>query len=85
MDYDIVIIGGGPAGASFARLLPNHFKVLIIEKSSKTSTLGKVCGGLLAPDAQSEMKKSIQKLMKNMVTSLEQLWVPKPYARSYHK
>lgn len=57
MEYDIVIIGGGPAGASFARLLPNHFKVLIIEKRSKTTTTGKVCGGLLAPDAQNEMKK----------------------------
>jgi flavin-dependent dehydrogenase len=57
LDYDIVIIGGGPAGASLARLLPNHFKVLIIEKGEKVSTKGKVCGGLLAPDAQKEIQK----------------------------
>jgi ubiquinone biosynthesis UbiH/UbiF/VisC/COQ6 family hydroxylase len=35
MNYDIIIIGAGPAGLSFARSLANtHLRVLIVEKSS---------------------------------------------------
>lgn len=29
--YDVIIVGGGMVGASFAALLPDHFKVLLIE------------------------------------------------------
>jgi len=46
-DYDITIIGGGPAGATLARLLAGKYRILLIDKSRK-----KCCGGLLAPDAQ---------------------------------
>jgi flavin-dependent dehydrogenase len=48
--YDIAIIGLGPAGATFARLLDKKYKVLAIDK--KNSGTGKCCGGLLSPDAQ---------------------------------
>ncbi len=51
--YDIVIIGGGPAGATFAReaarLLPDK---RILQVNGQSNSHRKVCGGLLAPDAQ---------------------------------
>ena len=46
-EYDITIIGGGPAGATLARLLAGKYRVLLIDKSRP-----KCCGGLLAPSAQ---------------------------------
>ncbi|NLM97901.1 MAG: FAD-binding protein [Halanaerobiaceae bacterium] len=54
--YDIVIVGGGPAGATLSRLISNKYKVLLLEKRSFQRPLysgaQKCCGGLLAPDAQ---------------------------------
>ena len=46
-DYDLTIIGGGPAGATLARLLADKYRILLIDKARP-----KCCGGLLAPDAQ---------------------------------
>ena len=60
--YDVAIIGGGPAGATLARLIGDQYKVLLIEKrrlpdaSAEFSAL-KCCGGLLAPDAQMMLSK----------------------------
>ncbi|MGN0675838.1 MAG: FAD-binding protein [Oscillospiraceae bacterium] len=52
-DFDITIIGGGPAGATLARLLDKRFRVLLIDgKNSSENSFRKVCGGLLSPDAQ---------------------------------
>ena len=56
--YDFVVIGGGPAGATVARLLAQKYKILIVERknilNSEDNSLfkEKCCGGLLAPDAQ---------------------------------
>lgn len=55
--YDIAVVGAGPAGATFARLVADRYKVLIADKrlfpkASTSITSGKCCGGLLAPDAQ---------------------------------
>ncbi len=53
MDYDIIILGLGPAGATLARLLPPSLRVCAIDKKApEDSSFKKVCGGLLAPDAQ---------------------------------
>ncbi len=55
MLFDIVIIGAGPAGCNFARLLraPNQ-SVLLIDGSFEHP---KVCAGLLSPDAQKLLKR----------------------------
>lgn len=55
MDYDIVIIGAGPAGATLARLLDKNYKVMLVDKRNLVDgndIPSKCCGGLLAPDAQ---------------------------------
>lgn len=52
-DFNIAIIGGGPAGATLARLLDKRFSVLIVDgKTDSADSFRKVCGGLLSPDAQ---------------------------------
>jgi flavin-dependent dehydrogenase len=47
--FDIIIIGAGPAGATFARLASNSRKILLIDRWTSHE---KCCGGLIAPDAQ---------------------------------
>lgn len=51
--YDVAVIGAGPAGATFAACLSKQrpdLKLLLIDGQTKNRK--KVCGGLLAPDAQ---------------------------------
>jgi len=51
--YDVAVIGAGPAGAVFAMRLGQmrpDLHVLLMDGQSETNK--KVCGGLLAPDAQ---------------------------------
>ncbi len=59
--YDIAIVGGGPAGATLARLAGSKYKVLLLEKRSFQDdmpiTREKSCGGLLDPDAQRMMAR----------------------------
>ena len=60
--YDVAIIGAGPAGATLARLMPDTYRVLLVEKRqlagvSSGDFSGKCCGGLLAPDAQGMLSK----------------------------
>ena len=55
MIYDIAVIGLGPAGASFARLIDStKYKVAAIDRKSLKypDKHAKPCGGLLSPDAQ---------------------------------
>ena len=49
--YDILVIGAGPAGATFARRAATDGKrILLVDGQSPTAP--KPCGGLLSPDAQ---------------------------------
>ncbi len=54
--YDVVIVGGGPAGATVARLAVRCGRTLLVERREDVAAggpgRGKPCGGLLAPDAQ---------------------------------
>lgn len=51
--FDIAVIGLGPAGSTFARLLDKKLKVIAFDKKdSSDDSFKKPCGGLLAPDAQ---------------------------------
>jgi len=51
MIYDIVIVGAGPAGTTFARKIASRGqRILIIDGQQQRHS--KPCGGLLAPDAQ---------------------------------
>ena len=56
MNYDIAIIGAGPAGSTLARLLSRQYKVLLVDRRrldrDPDGAPGKCCGGLVAPDAQ---------------------------------
>lgn len=52
-NYDIAIIGLGPAGATLARLLSPKYRVIAIDKKhTETDGFQKPCGGLIASDAQ---------------------------------
>ena len=53
-DYDVLIIGLGPGGATLARLLDSSLRVVCIDRKTPEGDEGfrKPCGGLLAPDAQ---------------------------------
>lgn len=79
--YDIAIIGAGPAGATFARLIGERYKVLLVDKRELTEvseglSSGKCCGGLLAPDAQ-KMLSSLGLGLPKGVLEEPQLFVVK--------
>lgn len=50
MMYDVIVIGAGPAGATFARRAAEGRKILLVD--GQTAENPKPCGGLLSPDAQ---------------------------------
>ncbi len=51
MIYDVLVIGAGPAGSTFARMAADeNKKILVIDGQSIKGK--KPCGGLLAPDTQ---------------------------------
>ena len=70
--YDVVIVGAGPSGSTLARLLPKHYKTLIIDKRNLNEYPGKrkkSCGGLVSPDAQRMLAKFDIGLGKDILVS----------------
>ena len=68
MDYDIIIIGLGPAGATLSKQLPSSFRVFAIDKKPlEGDGFKKLCGGLLAPDAQKFFARLDLTLPKNVL------------------
>lgn len=55
-NYDVVILGLGPAGATLARLLGKGLRVAAVDKKL-AGPFRKPCGGLLAPDAQKALAR----------------------------
>jgi len=70
--FDIIVIGVGPAGATFARLVSSKYKVLILDK---TNGRGKCCGGLIAPDAQALLASFDIGIPKRVVSDPQLLYV----------
>lgn len=67
--YDVAIVGGGPAGATFARelaVLHPQLHIVLIDEKPKTGS--KVCGGLLAPDAQKVLAQFDLSLPKTILS-----------------
>ncbi len=68
MDFDIAIVGAGPAGSTFARLVSESGqRVLLIDGQSGENM--KPCGGLLAPDAQKILAHFDLTLPKSVLVS----------------
>lgn len=66
--YGIVVIGAGPAGCNFARLVDSKkYTVLVVDGSERKGE--KVCGGLLSPDAQDLFAKYDISLPKDVLVS----------------
>lgn len=66
-DYDIIVVGAGPGGANFARLIDSSkHKILLVDGSDGHD---KVCGGLLSPDAQDILARYDICLPKDVLVS----------------
>ena len=65
--YDIIVVGAGPAGTNFARLVDSkRYGVLLVDGSAGKE---KVCGGLISPDAQGILAKYDLSLPKDLLVS----------------
>lgn len=68
MDYDIAVIGAGPAGCTLARLIGDKYKVVVIDpKTDKEDSFKKPCGGLLSEDAQKALARFDLTLPKSLL------------------
>ena len=68
MDFDIAVIGAGPAGSTFARLAAKSFKIAVIDpKTDSDLSFHKPCGGLLSQDAQKTLARFDLTLPKDIL------------------
>jgi len=68
-EYDMAVVGCGPAGATFARLISKKYKVVVIDKKSAGTKFEKPCGGLLSEDAQKALSQFEITLPKEVLVS----------------
>jgi flavin-dependent dehydrogenase len=76
--YDIAIIGLGPAGASFARLVDSQrYRVVALDRKDAQLPGGfrKPCGGLLSPKAQRALAKFNLSIPGHIVASPQIFYV----------
>ncbi|MBT3319871.1 MAG: FAD-binding protein [Clostridia bacterium] len=76
--YDIAVVGIGPAGANFLRLVDTErYSVAAIDKKAMDGSGGyrKPCGGLLAPDAQRALAKLNLSLPGDVIASPQIFYV----------
>ena len=72
MIYDIVVIGGGPAGSVFSRFIESKYKVLLLDRrdyEDENNKVIKCCGGLLAHEAQAALSGLGYSLSKDVLVS----------------
>lgn len=89
--YDVAIVGAGPAGAVFAKELATtlpQLKILLIDAQNDNNR--KVCGGLLAPDAQKMFAKLGLTLPKEILSDpqifdVETIDLKKKLVRNYQR
>ena len=71
--YDVIVVGGGPAGSTLARLIGKDYKVLVLERrdfqENHEYNRVKTCGGLVAPDAQLMLAKFGLGIPKSVLVS----------------
>ena len=67
MDYDVIVIGAGPAGCTAAKILADHGKqVLLLEKFSMPRN--KSCSGVLIEKTMNLVKQYMQVEIPAFVT-----------------
>ena len=66
MIWDIIVIGAGPAGSTFAKEIAKLNKTVLVI-NGQTEENAKPCGGLLAPDAQKLLAHSDMVLPKEVL------------------
>ena len=70
--YDIVVIGGGPAGSVFSKFIDKKYKVLLLDRRDYENSKNKIikcCGGLLAHEAQAALSGLGYSLSKDILVS----------------
>ncbi|PIE99132.1 MAG: oxidoreductase [Treponema sp.] len=70
--FDIIVVGAGPAGTTFARLANKNLKILVIDKNNNFE---KCCGGLIAPDAQKMLAKFDIGIPKTIISDPQLFYV----------
>lgn len=70
--FDIIVVGAGPAGATFSRLVASRYRVLLLEKAENRE---KCCGGLIAPDAQAVLAAFDLGIPKGIISDPQLLYV----------
>ena len=89
--FDVAIVGAGPAGSTFARMLARSnpdVKITLID--GQTREHSKVCGGLLSPDAQKVLASFGMTLPKGVLAdpqifAVETIDLPRKQIRYYQR